>query len=112
MNTTEAANEEVETNIVYMGDFLIRRLTELKSTHARLTEQADALSKMDKDKFAAPLRGKADALVERIEKTENQVRFILRGGRGVNLPNRGYSLSYGHQTPPPVRIEVSGIPVK
>ncbi len=102
MNTTDAAKEEIESNVVYMGDYLIRRFNEIKAVHDRLVEQADALSKMDKDKFAAPLRGKADALETKLEKLSTHIRFIMRGGHGTQ--KGGYQLNY---TPPPVKITVS-----
>lgn len=111
MDTTTAANEENQTtNVVYMGDFLLRKLNHLREERDRLMTQAESLSKQDKDQFAAPVQSKAHAIQNKMDKYLPHLKFILRGGHGQAVANRGYSLSYGQQTPPPVKITVSGIP--
>ena len=83
-------------NVLNMGEFLLRRQHRFGAEYERLNSQAEALSKQDKDKFAAPVRSKADSIKAKMENVSNQLKFIIRGGLPQPAPppgNFGYTLS-------------------
>lgn len=87
-----------EDNVLSMGEFLFRRHNKLDAEYDRLHAQAEALSKQDKDKFAAPVRAKADAIKAQMEKVSDQLKFIIRGGLPQPAPPPGY-LNFGMSVP-------------
>lgn len=86
-----------ESNVVSMGDFLVRRFHKLVDEGLRLNDLADDLSKQDKDKFAAPVRAKAEKLKKDAEAVRDHIRFIAKGGNvgGLHLNPQGYSIHTG-----------------
>lgn len=85
-------------NVLNMGDFLFRKHNKLFAEHERLTLQAEALSKQDKDKFAAPVRAKAESFQKQMDKISDQLKFIIRGGLPQAAPPPGF-MNYGFAVP-------------
>lgn len=86
-----------ESNVVSMGDFLVRRFHKLADEGMRLNDLAEDLSKQQKDKFAAPVRAKAEKIKKEAEAVRDHIRFIAKGGNvgGLHLNPQGYSLHTG-----------------
>lgn len=93
-----------ESNVISMGDFLVRRFHKLDEAATRMAALAEDLSKQDKDKFAAPVRGKAEKLKGEAEAVKKHIKFIARGGRGLHIPSEGYTLN---NVPPAVTLRVT-----
>lgn len=70
-------------NVLYMRDFVESKMIAAEIEQKRLTDKAEELSNQKKDKFAAPLRKKAEEFGEKVEKWKNQLKFIDKGGNVV-----------------------------
>lgn len=111
MTPQEAAQEEVQSNVIYMAEFLMRRRNALVTEANVMYAKAQKLSKNSdprQDPFAGALMKKVDALAEKADEAEKHMKFIVRGGRGSIIPLHGYQTSYAQPSPPPpVKISVS-----
>lgn len=111
MTPQDAAQEEVQSNVIYMAEFLMRRRNSVVNDANAMYAKAQKLSKNPdprQDPFAGVLMKKVDELAEKVNDIEKHIKFIVRGGQGAIIPNRGYSTSYGQPSPPPpVKISVS-----
>lgn len=109
MTSTETT--PTSNNVVYMGDFLLRRLKLYMGKKEHLCHIAGTVSKSENprnDAFAGPLLAKADKFNEPIEALQRHIRFIMHGGNHSPVkPNSGYSLQY--PPAPPVRITITPI---
>lgn len=109
MTPQDAAKEEVKTNVIYMGDYLVQRKKQLETEANIMWAKAKQLSKYDDprlDPFACVLMSKVDDMAENINDMERHIKFIMRGGWGAAIPSRGYVAHYA-STPPPAKIMVS-----
>lgn len=111
MTPQEAAKEEVQTNVIYMGDYLLQRKNKLVDEANTMFAKAQKLSKKEnprEDPFAGVLMNRVDEIVERVNVVDRHLKFIMRGGLGAILPNSGYKMQWAQPTPPPpVKISVS-----
>lgn len=92
-----------DSNVINMADFLVRRYHKLDDSATTLEGIVDDLSKQKKDKFAAPVRAKAERVREEAEAVKKHIKFLARGGRGKSIPTNGYAINV---VPPAVTMNV------
>lgn len=71
---------EASNNVVYMGDFLLKRREAAIEDRKRLVAIVEDLSNNAKDKFVAPVRAKLADVEARVERLTKHIKFIMRGG--------------------------------
>lgn len=93
-------------NVLYMRDFVESKLIHAQLEHTRLSEKAEELSKQKKDKFAAPLRVKAEEFEKEVERLSNHLRFIDKGGNTgtMQAPASVYRFTFPSFGPRPTII--------
>lgn len=108
---TEPTATDSHSNIIWMGEFLMKRLKNQEDARNSVLEIAQRLNKKEdprQDQFAGPLMAKADRLNVACEATKRHLQFIFRGGFGPqsHVPRQ---FVFQQSPPPPVNLTVSNI---
>lgn len=98
---SQEAVPQVKNTVVYMAEFLMTRRNAIVTEANALYEKATKLSKHPdprQDPFAGVLTKKVDAMAETVGQIEKHIKFIVRGGLNMVIP----------QAPPaPVNISIA-----
>ena len=103
--TVATENESTESNVIYMAEYLHRKISDGITERDRLTGIVEDLSKHDKDKFAARVQDKVNYWDKKLQNMTQQLKFIIRGGAPVQI-NPPHLFHYQLKLPVPTPTNV------
>lgn len=102
--TDQTATAEPTSNVVHMGDYVMKLRETALEERNRLVEIVNDLSNNAKDKFVGPVRAKLAVAEAKVDKLTKHLKFIIHGGIDQR-PTKEFTV------PEPFKLVIANAPV-